>query len=192
MKKIISLILVGILAISMAGCGSSGNSTDSSNEGQGSAAKSKVVYFSATKNTEKIAKYIAEIKDCDIEEIVPEKEYTEEDLTYSKDCRANKEQDDGSARPEISNKLELDDYDTIYLGYPIWMGKEPKIIRTLLDNYDLRGKTIIPFCTSGGTGIEDSVQDIRSKDSALNVLDGKKFEPSAPKEDVQAWLETLK
>ena len=114
--------------------------------------KSAVIYFSATGNTKALAEKIAAETNSDLIEIAPEEVYTSEDLNYNNsDCRANKEQNDDSARPAISNKIEnMADYDTIYLGYPIWWGTMPKIINTFLDTYDLSGKTVMPFCTSGG------------------------------------------
>ena len=154
--------------------------------------ESLVLYFSATNNTEQIAKYISEITSSDILEIVPKDVYTNEDLDYNNsNSRANKEQNDENARPEISNKLDLENYDIIYLGYPIWWGEEPRIILTLLDNYNLENKTIIPFCTSGGSGIELSVSNIRNYNNKLNVLDGKKFDSSSSKEEVITWLNSL-
>ena len=154
--------------------------------------ESLVLYFSATNNTEQIAKYIREITSSDILEIVPKDVYTNEDLDYNNDnSRANREQNDENARPEISNKLDLENYDIIYLGYPIWWGIEPRIILTLLDNYNLENKTIIPFCTSGGSGIELSVSNIRNYNDKLNVLDGKKFDSSSSKEEVITWLNSL-
>ena len=154
--------------------------------------KSLVLYFSATNNTEQIAKYISEITSSDILEIIPKDIYTDEDLDYNNNnSRANREQNDKNARPEISNKLDLENYDIIYLGYPIWWEEEPRIILTLLDNYNLENKTIIPFCTSGGSGIELSVSNIRNYNNKLNVLDGKRFSTNVSKEEVITWLNSL-
>lgn len=154
--------------------------------------KSLVLYFSATNNTEQIAKYISEITSSDILEIIPKDGYTNEDLDYNNNnSRANREQNDKNARPEISNKLDLENYDIIYLGYPIWWGEEPRIILTLLDNYNLENKTIIPFCTSGGSGIELSVSNIRNYNDKLNVLDGKRFSSNSSKEEVITWINSL-
>lgn len=151
---------------------------------------SVVLYFSVTNNTEGVAKLISEVTNSDIIEIIPKNEYTSEDVSYDNDnCRANKEQNDDESRPEISNKLELDNYDTIYLGYPIWWGTNPRIILTLLDNYNLEGKTIIPFCTSGGSEIETSVNDLRKYNSKLNILDGKRFNNNVTKDEVRLWIE---
>lgn len=153
---------------------------------------SLVLYFSATNNTEQIAKYISEITSSDILEIIPKDVYTNEDLDYNNNnSRANREQNDEKARPEISNKLDLENYDIIYLGYPIWWEEEPRIILTLLDNYNLENKTIIPFCTSGGSGIELSVNNIRNYNNKLNVLDGKRFSSNSSKEEVITWINSL-
>lgn len=154
--------------------------------------KSLVLYFSATNNTEQVAKYISEITSSDILEIIPKDGYTNEDLDYNNNnSRANREQNDENARPEISNKLDLENYDVIYLGYPIWWEEEPRIILTLLDNYNLDNKTIIPFCTSGGSGIELSVSNIRNYNDKLNVLDGKRFSYNSSKEEVITWINSL-
>lgn len=154
--------------------------------------KSLVLYFSATNNTEQVAKYISEITSSDILEIIPKDGYTNEDLDYNNNnSRANREQNDKNARPEISNNLDLENYDVIYLGYPIWWGEEPRIILTLLDNYNLENKTIILFCTSGGSGIELSVSNIRNYNDKLNVLDGKRFSPNSSKEEVITWINSL-
>lgn len=154
--------------------------------------KSLVLYFSATNNTEEIAKYISEITSSDILEIIPKDAYTDEELDYNNNnSRANREQNDKNARPEISNKLDLENYDIVYLGYPIWWEEEPRIILTLLDNYNLENKTIIPFCTSGGSGIELSVSNIRNYNDKLNVLDGKRFSPNTSKEEVITWINSL-
>ena len=154
--------------------------------------KIAVVYFSATHNTEKIAEMIGEITGGKVIEIIPEKEYSEEDLEYTNDsCRANLEMEDVSCRPGISNSIELDEYDTIYLGYPIWWGKEPRIILTLLDQYDLTDKNIILFCTSASSNIEASVKDIENYQSDLNILEGKRWSASASKEELEEWISTI-
>ena len=117
-----------------------------------------VIYFSRTGNTEKISQYLVELTGADsyvIEAAVP---YTDADIKYQDDnCRANKEQNDKTVRPEIANPIEsIDSYDTIFLGYPIWWGQEPRIIDTFLESYDFSDKTVIPFCTSGSSGIATS------------------------------------
>ena len=149
-----------------------------------------VVYFSATGNTESLAQTIAEVMGADIYEIVPEEPYTSEDLNYSDDsCRANQEMNDPGARPAIAGSVEnMDEYDTILLGYPIWWGTMPRIINTFLDSYDLSGKTIMPFCTSGGTGITTSVSDIRGICTDSEVTDGLRGSASTGQADIEKWL----
>ena len=148
-----------------------------------------VLYFSATNTTETIAEYISEITGGDLIEIIPEEEYTSDDLNYNNsNSRANQEQNDDNARPEIANSIDISEYDTIYLGYPIWWGDVPKIILTLLDTYDFTGKTVIPFCTSGSTGITTSVNTLKNYADTVNWQDGMRFSSSSTKEDVEKWI----
>ncbi len=149
-----------------------------------------ILYFSATNNTETIAKYISEVTDGDLIEIIPKDEYTSDDLNYNDSkSRANQEQNDNSVRPEIANtNIDITNYDTIYLGYPIWWGDVPKIILTVLDTYDFSGKTVIPFCTSGGSGIESSVNTLKNYNNSINFLDGKRFSSSSTIEDIENWI----
>ena len=152
-----------------------------------------VIYFSATGNTERIANMIGDVTGSSVIRIIPTDEYTDEDLNYSNDdCRANREQNDDNARPEIENTIDnIEIYDTIYLGYPIWWGDVPKIILTFLDTYDLSGKTIIPFCTSGSSDISTSVSTLRNYNSNINVLDGKRFSTSSDENDISSWINEL-
>lgn len=150
-----------------------------------------VAYFSATGTTETVAKSIQSVLGADIHEITPAMPYTSEDLNYSSDCRANREQNDDSARPEIVGSIEnIEQYDAIFLGYPIWWGKAPKIIYTFLESYDLSGKTIIPFCTSGSSGISTSVSEIKSLEPDAAVNEGKRFSDSS-ESTVKEWADGL-
>ena len=150
--------------------------------------KIAVVYFSATGTTETVAKYIEEATKGVIFEIVPSSKYTSDDLNYNNNnSRANREQNDDSARPEIANKINIDIYDTIYLGFPIWWGDVPKVILTFLDTYDLSGKTVIPFCTSGSTGISGSMNTLRNYNKNVNWKDGRRFTISS-KEEINRWV----
>ena len=150
-----------------------------------------VVYFSATGNTKALAEKIAAAADADLYEIVPEDPYTSEDLNYSDDnCRANQEMNDETARPAISGSIEnLADYDTIFIGYPIWWGTMPRIINTFLDTYDLSGKTVMPFCTSGSSGISSSVSAIRSICPDANVTEGFRGTASTTEAQILEWLD---
>ena len=152
-----------------------------------------VAYFSATGNTENIAEHLVSILDADLYEIVPQVPYTSEDLDYSNsDCRANREQNDPTARPAISGSVEnLEDYEVIFLGYPIWWGDAPKIISTFLETYDFDGKTIVPFCTSGSSSIGGSVSDLEALTDGATWLEGQRFSGSASQETVAQWVGSL-
>lgn len=152
-----------------------------------------VVYFSRTGNTEKIAEYLINITNADsyvIEAAVP---YTDEDIEYNNaSCRANQEQNDKTVRPEIANPIDsIDSYDTIFLGYPIWWGQEPRIIDTFLESYDFSEKTVIPFCTSGGSGIGTSEKNIGELVTIGTQLEGKRFAAGASKDEVKEWYDAL-
>ena len=152
-----------------------------------------VAYFSATGNTENIAEHLVSILDANLYEIVPQVPYTSEDLDYRRDdCRANQEQNDPAARPSIYGSVEnMEDYEVIFLGYPIWWGDAPKIISTFLETYDFNGKTIVPFCTSGSSSIGGSVSDLEALTSGATWLDGQRFSGSASQETVSQWVDFL-
>ena len=152
-----------------------------------------VAYFSATGNTENIAEHLVSILDADLYEIVPQVPYTSEDLDYSNsDCRANREQNDPTARPAISGGVEdLEDYEVIFLGYPIWWGDAPKILSTFLETYDFDGKTIVPFCTSGSSSIGSSADDLEALTQGAAWLEGQRFSGSASRETVSQWVDAL-
>lgn len=152
-----------------------------------------VVYFSRTGNTENIANYLIELTDADsyvIEAAVP---YTDADIKYQDDnCRANQEQNDKNVRPEIANPIaSIESYETIFLGFPIWWGQEPRIIDTFLESYDFSEKTVIPFCTSGSSGIMTAEKNIAELVPIGNQLSGKRFPASASKDDVKEWYDML-
>lgn len=150
-----------------------------------------VAYFSATGTTEKIAGYIHDGIESDLFEIVPVDPYTSEDLDYYSGGRCDQENADDSIRPEIVGEIEgMDSYDVIFLGYPIWYGKAPKIIWTFLESYDFSSKVIIPFCTSGSSGISASVSNIQAlvPDSTM-VEEGRRFNGSSGAAEVVSWAE---
>ena len=135
--------------------------------------KTLVAYFSATNTTRPLAEYAADILSADLYEIVPEDPYTDADLAYYTNGRADREQNDPAARPGISGSVaNIADYDVIFLGYPIWHGQAPRIISTFLESYDLTGKTIVPFCTSHSSGIGSSDTNLHSLTSGANWLAG--------------------
>ena len=153
-----------------------------------------VAYFSATGNTKKIAEYIVAYTGADSYDITPAIPYTAEDLNYSNSsCRANQEQNDASCRPEISGSVEnMDNYDVVYIGYPIWWGEEPRIIDTFLESYDFSDKIVIPFCTSGSSSVAASENRIANLGVSIgNQLPGKRFSGSASEKSVSDWISTL-
>lgn len=152
-----------------------------------------VACFSATGTTKPIAEYAAKLTGADLFEIVPAEAYTAEDLNYSDDnCRANKEQNDSTARPEIAADVEnMDDYDIVLLGHPIWWGIEPRIMDTFVESYDLSGKTVVNFCTSGGSGISAAASNLEKLAPDANWLEGHRFQSNASENDVREWLESL-
>ena len=152
-----------------------------------------IAYFSCTGNTEAIANHLDSILDADLYEIVPEVPYTSEDLNYGdSSSRTSIEMNDPDARPAISGSVEnMEDYEVIFLGYPIWWGDAPRIISTFLESYDFDGKTIVPFCTSGSSGIGSSADDLQALTSGATWLDGQRFSGGASEETVAAWVNGL-
>lgn len=152
-----------------------------------------VAYFSATGTTEQVAQQAAEILNAELYEILPEEPYTEEDLAYYTGGRADQEQDDPSARPGIANRVEdMDQYDTVLLGYPIWHGQAPRIISTFLESYDFSGKTIVPFCTSHSSGVGSSADNLHSLcPDTVTWAEGMRFAIGSSGEEIQNWLQTV-
>ena len=153
--------------------------------------KVAIVYFSVTNITESIAIYIKNATNGDIFEIISEEKYTSYDLDYrNNDSIANREQNDSSARPKISNNINIDPYDIIYLGYPIWWGDVPKIILTFLDSHNLSGKTVIPFCTSNSSSINRSLSILKNYNKNINWIDGKRFGTTSQAE-INDWIKSI-
>lgn len=150
-----------------------------------------VAFFSYTGSTERIAGYIKDALGAELWRIVPEVPYTDDILNYyDPSTRAYIEQNDDAARPAVSGTVErMDEYDILFVGYPIWYGKAPKIIYTFLESYDLTGKTVIPFCTSGSSGIDNS--ELRPAAPGANWLSGSRFSGGASRASVVNWLNGL-
>ncbi len=164
----------------------SDNNTPNSN---GKQTNILIAYFSATGTTKTLAGYAAEYLNADLYEIVPKQPYTDEDLAYYTGGRADKEQNDPSIRPAISGSVEnMEKYDTILLGYPIWYGQAPRIISTFLESYDFSGKTILPFCTSHSSDIGSSDTDLHSLAANANWIKGKRFAAETAKEEIIQWV----
>ena len=159
----------------------------------GTDGRALVVYFSCTNTTKGVAEHIASVTESGMYRIEPEEPYTSADLNYNNSSsRANREQNDPSARPAIAGSLEnLSDYDIDFLGYPIWRGKAPIINFTFLESYDFAGKTIVPFCTSHSSGIGSSDTDLHALAAQATWMQGRRFGGNASESDVREWIESL-
>lgn len=155
-------------------------------------AKILVAYFSATGTTKTLAEYIADGLNADIYEIVPKEPYTDADLNYSDDkSRSTIEMNDSSSRPEISGSVKnMEQYDIVFIGYPIWWGEAPRILNTFVESYDFSGKTIIPFCTSGSSGIGSSASNLQ-KLSDGEWISGQRFSGGSSRNEVIEWINNL-
>ena len=153
-----------------------------------------VAYFSCTGTTEKIAVQAADLLHADLYQIVPEQPYTDADLNYNDPAsRTSVEMNDSTSRPAISGSVEnIEDYELVFIGYPIWWGQAPHIVYTFFESYDFSGKTIVPFCTSGSSGVGSSAANLQAavSDSTL-WLDGTRFSASASQSELEAWLGSL-
>ncbi len=217
MKKVIALLSVLTLIFALAGCGAgntgiqseaetkaaettkaetSANTSESTDENEeeqsnenADGSKTLVVYFSATGTTKGVAEQIASYTNADTYEITAAQPYSEDDLNWhDSNSRTTKEQNDKTVRPEIgSEKISLDGYDTIFIGFPIWWGEEPRIMDTFVESYDFTSKTVIPFCTSGGSGIGSSGDNLKTNAGSGNWLEGERLTGS----DVQRWIDNL-
>ena len=156
--------------------------------------KKLVAYFSASGVTAKVAETLAEAIGADIFEIEPKVPYTEADLNWmDKKARSTIEMSDPASRPEIAVKRDnMKDYDTIFVGFPIWWYVAPTIINTFLESYDLTGKTIIPFATSGGSGIGKANERLAPSCKGAKLMDGKVFKSNVSKAEMNTWASGLK
>ncbi len=153
-----------------------------------------VAYFSATGTTKTLAEYAADAMGADLYEIVPEEPYTDDDLNYSdRNTRATVEQNDPNARPAISGRVEnMEQYEIVFLAFPIWWGEEPRIMDTFVEAYDFSGKTVVLFCTSGGSGIGSSGRNMQSLSTGdATWLDGERLSSSSSREDMVDWINSL-
>ena len=152
-----------------------------------------VAVFSASGVTKRVGQDIARISGGDFFEIVPVEKYTSADLNYMNSrSRSSVEMNDPSARPEIAGRVsDMESYDTVIIGFPIWWGVAPRIIETFLESYDLSGKTIIPFCTSGGSGVGISDTALH-KNVSGNVKWEKGVQINRPNEStIRDWLDKV-
>ena len=152
-----------------------------------------VAYFSATNTTQGIAEHIANGLNADIYEIVPKEPYTDADLNYNdNNSRTTIEMNDPDARPAIIGSVEdMEQYDIVFIGYPIWWGEAPRIVGTFVESYDFSGKTIVPFCTSSGSGVGSSATNLEQLTDGAEWLLGKRLNGSDSQDTVMEWVNGL-
>ena len=150
-----------------------------------------VVYFSCSGETKKVAEELKSVLNCDIFEIVPETLYTDRDLDWNdKNSRSTVEMDDESCRSRIRNRIDnIDKYDTIYLGFPIWWYTAPKIINTFLDSYDFSNKKVILYCTSGGSSIDKTYNDLKNSYPNIDFIKGSRLYSNS---DIDSFVNSVK
>ena len=184
MKKI-TFIMAALLAISLSACSQSKKQEQKS-------MKTLVAYFSATGVTKGAAQQLAQAACGTLYEIQPEQPYTDADLDWrNKQSRSSVEMQDKSSRPAIKGKLDnMADYDIIFVGFPIWWYTCPTIINTFIEQYDLKGKTVIPFATSGGSDIDKACNDLKAAYPDINWKPGKLLNGTS-QEDLQEWVNSL-
>ena len=154
-------------------------------------AKALVAFFSASGVTAKLAANLANAIGADLYEIMPEVPYTEADLDWrDKKSRSTIEMEDRSSRPAIGNRVEdISQYDTVFVGFPVWWYREPSIIDTFIEAYDFSGKAVVPFATSGGSGLGDTYKNLQALAPSAIVKDGRKFSPDASAKSLKEWAE---
>ena len=154
--------------------------------------KSLVAYFSPTGSTKAVASTLAAAIGADLFEIVPEVPYKPGDLNWmDKNARSTIEMNDPDARPAIAKQPDVSAYDKIYVGFPIWWYVAPRIINTFLEGCELSGKTVIPFATSGGSGMGKTNSVLKPSCGGAKLLEGKVFRRGTSKSDLAAWAESL-
>lgn len=190
-KQTFITIIAGCMAIvAMAACQPKNQNTEQMNN---DTRKSLVTYFSATGITKAAAEKLAEAANADLFEITPEKPYTPADLDWkNKQSRSSLEMSDKSSRPAISGKVEnMAQYDTVYVGFPIWWYIAPTIVNTFVEQYELSGKTVIPFFTSGGSEAGETLQYLKPSAPDAKWLEPKNMNGLASAE-IKAWVDSLK
>ena len=148
-----------------------------------------VAYFSASGITAKVANKLSKVTGADLFEIKPANPYTTADLDWTnKKSRSSVEMDDRNSRPQIANKVSnMNKYDVVFVGFPIWWYREPSIIDTFMESYDFSGKQIIPFATSGGSGMGDSGSIMQKLAPKANVDSGKRFSSGVSEKNLKDW-----
>ncbi len=204
MKRVLSIMLAMLFVLSFAACEKKQESDDvkpadntpgeTEHEiGQEEKNDVLVVFFSATGTTKGVAEKIAAITGGDLYEIKPAVPYTADDLNYhDTNSRTSNEQNDKSFRTEIgSEEIDLSGYKTVYLGFPIWWGEEPRIMDSFVESHSFDGITVIPFCTSASSGIGKSGLNMEALAKSGTWLEGKRFSGSVSESDLKSWIEGL-
>lgn len=155
--------------------------------------KKLVAYFSASGVTAKVAKTLASAIGADLHEILPVQKYTSADLDWTNTkSRSSVEMNDKSFRPAIANQVEnMEQYDVIYVGFPIWWYVAPTIINAFLESYNLEGKVIVPFATSGSSGMGGTNADLKDSCKGAELKEGRRFSSNARAEELKAWAEKI-
>lgn len=187
---LLTTIAIGCLTL-LAGLSASAQNIKN-NDMSNNSNKTLVAYFSATGTTMEAATKLAKVANADLHEIVPEVPYTPADLNWrDKSSRSSVEMADKSSRPAIANKVEnMEQYDTVFVGYPIWWYIAPTIINTFLEQYDLTGKTIVPFFTSGGSGAGETMKYLKPSAPCANWVDPKNLNYMGEAE-MKSWIDSL-
>ena len=185
MKKVV-LAMAALLTISLSACSQSNKKENQEMK------KVLVAYFSASGVTKGAAEQLAAVAGADLHEIKPAQPYTDADLDWrDKQSRSTVEMKDKNSRPAITDKLKnMQDYEVVYVGFPIWWYTAPTIINTFMEAYDFKGKAVIPFATSGGSSIKQSCEDLKNAYPNLNWKEGKLLN-RASKKDIEDWVKGL-
>lgn len=195
MKKVIPLLVSALMLLSLAACGSKTTAPETTMAPAASGGKTLVVYFSATGNTKAAAEAIAAATDGDLLELEPAEPYTSADLDYNNaDSRVSREHDDESLRDvalKTTTVANWADYDTVYIGYPIWWGIAAWPVDTFVKANDFTGKTVIPFCTSGSSDIGESGTQLAALAGTGDWQTGKRFASAVTQQEVADWVKSL-
>jgi len=151
--------------------------------------KTLVAYFSASGVTKRVAEKVADVLEADIFEIAPETPYSAADLDYmDKNSRSTIEMNDKSFRPPIKESIDVAEYDTIVIGFPVWWYTAPTIINTFIESCDMAGKTAVAFCTSGGTGISGCENDLKKAYPEINWIPGKRLSGRESDDEINSLI----
>ena len=181
MKRFLAAIITGLVFFTAFGTRAKENDMTEK--------KILTAYFSASGTTAKVAGKLAKAINADLFEIKPAQPYTEADLDWrNKQSRSSVEMKDKNSRPAIASKIDdMSKYDVVFVGFPIWWYREPSVVDTFMESYDFAGKTIVPFATSGGSGMGDSAKNIQALAPKAKVSDGRRFSSDVSEAELKKW-----